>query len=262
MTRFFNNTSSLASRLAGPVLAAACALTLALPATAQRYRFVSLHPAGAVASEALAASNGQQVGSVTLHNESTGQGDFPHATLWHGSAVNPTDLHPFGCDGSVATAIDQNVQAGYAWGPMRGQTLGRGHALGKATNESWIDINPGSYEWSRAYGVSRGQVVGVGHRSGNGENVDFGTLWTNGWPTFLVSVWARNSRKSLAIGDGQQVGYSWQPGPRSVSALNLKICLQTIVPLCGRVRRPTPSSCRPRMDMSHLRRRRCAATCR
>lgn len=111
-----------------PVFQAFCLWSPAPPPPGARpaadaIHFTSLHPAGAAASEALAVSDGQQVGTVFYAPPSNGMADSgkawfespqaspaARAALWHGTAGSLIVLNP--TVASTAEAVAHGVQGG------------------------------------------------------------------------------------------------------------------------------------------------------
>ena len=205
MNTFCFNSSSLAARLLASLLTSACVLALALPTTAQRYRFVSLHPAGFAQSVAVAAGSGKQVGYAFQGYDRWFKVGC-HAMLWHGSAAGPTDLHPSYSLISEATAVRGNVTLGYAW------VNGQEHAY-RWDDPTYhgTDIHPAGYRWSTAVGAVGENVVGNGDYEGEAFPASNGWIQNEGGPMPMPHYLAREYSYVWGACGERSVGYVWQP---------------------------------------------------
>jgi hypothetical protein len=112
---------------------------------------VDLNPSGAVDSEALANTNGQQAGYASVPNQ--------HAFLWTGTAASGVDLNPSG------------ISSSSVYGMGGGQQVGQGgnHAyLWTGSAASAVDLNPTGFNYSKAVSTNGTQQVGYGFGSNTG----------------------------------------------------------------------------------------------
>lgn len=194
-------------------------------AVANAFRFTSLHPAGAVASEAFAVSAGEQVGVAFVEGEQKGGADVgrvrlglprieaaSRAALWRGSASSFTLLEAV--LPSVAHTVVQGVQGGaradYAslW-------------MGSAEHSQFLPSNDDEgYSGAHVRGISNGWQVGESgyvtpgtQNDGSARAVmwhaastprDFPTILHFGGETDLSLVWAIDG--ATATSPGQQAG--------------------------------------------------------
>jgi hypothetical protein len=167
--------------------------------------FISLHPAGAVASAAYATRQGEQVGFADV-----GGPNGQHAALWHGSAASWIDLHPAGARLSRAHATSGQQQGGVA--QFLVNSIWQPHAvLWSGSAASSIDLNPAPAVVSAVYGMAPGQQVGWTKALFEGEHAAIWSGTASSWidihpfPGFGSSV--LNSTIVWA-----QAGYSNVPG--------------------------------------------------
>jgi hypothetical protein len=161
---------------------------------------INLHPATAITSQANAASNGQQVGSVDSD-----------AVLWNGTADSTTILTPAGFVSAQAFAIGDGQQVGCGSFLVKGARgvlqPGPNHALlWQGTASSAIDLNTSSgFDSSCAFGVSGGNQVGTGTKGPNSLAV----LWlgTGKSATSLHPDKGFLQSGGTAISGTQQVGW-------------------------------------------------------
>lgn len=163
---------------------------------------VNLNPAGSMASQANAVSNGQQVGF-----------DFypRHALLWRGSAESVVDLHPgAGYATSEANATNGTQQAGFGFVGDESTQIGHTHALvWSGTAASAIDLNqfmPLGFTDAAATGINaNGSIVGWASKGtpSNPANVR-AVMWV---PSARASSFAKSislNQPSIIVGDTAQ----------------------------------------------------------
>jgi hypothetical protein len=97
---------------------------------------VDLHPSGAVLSEAVDVSRGQQVGYVRLPPPQPGGDTTDVASLWTGSAASWVNLNPAGASSSRASGVLNGLQVGSAR-----TAIGERASLWRGTAASWVDLH-------------------------------------------------------------------------------------------------------------------------
>ena len=128
------------------IVALAAVAGLGASSARAQWTVTNLHPSSTGASNAYAASGGQQVGIITM----PGGSPDANASLWSGTAGSWVNLHPAGLWQSQATAISGGQQVGFA-----ADTDGQYHAgLWSGTAASWVDLNPATASESYAYGTN------------------------------------------------------------------------------------------------------------
>ena len=161
---------------------------------------VSLHPATATTSQANAAANGQQVGSVDSD-----------AVLWNGTADSAVVLTPLGFVTAQAFGIGDGQQVGCGNSLVRAGkgTLqpGPNHALlWQGTAASAVDLNTSSgFDSSCAFGVSAGKQIGTGVKGPNSLAI----LWSGTGKSVISLHPDKGFLQSggTAISGAQQVGF-------------------------------------------------------
>lgn len=158
--------------------------------------YVDLHPAGADASDAWAASRTQQVGYASFPRPYD-----PRAALWIGSAASYVDLHPSTNTESYAVDVENDVQVGY--GKKHGEL---NHALmWRGTKDSCVDLNPAEFNRSVALGTDGVRQVGSG---GVPYQPTHAVIW-NGSPTSFIDLHplvGYESTEARAIDGNEVVG--------------------------------------------------------
>jgi hypothetical protein len=128
---------------------------------------VSLHPSGAVQSQAVAAADGLEGGWVQFTS-----GGGQQAVIWAGSAQSLTNLHP-------GPSFTESQVLGMASGQQVGwaQTLGHPHAaLWRGNAATFMDLNPSGSDGSRLYGTCGSAQVGYASFGGvNSAAIWFGS---------------------------------------------------------------------------------------
>jgi hypothetical protein len=163
---------------------------------------VNLNPAGSMASQANAVSNGQQVGFNFYPR---------HALLWRGSAESVVDLHPAGGYAtSEANATNGTQQAGFGFVGDESTQVGRSHALvWSGTAASVVDLNqflPLGFTDAAATGITgNGNIVGWASKGSpvNPANVH-AVMWVpRARPTFFAQSLTL-SQPSIVVGNSTQ----------------------------------------------------------
>ncbi|HUN80273.1 MAG TPA: thrombospondin type 3 repeat-containing protein, partial [Phycisphaerae bacterium] len=176
------------TRLVSHIVAFAGILLLPQAAHAQ-WTVISLNPARATESYAMACSGTIQVGFSTI-------GGVRHAGLWSGSAATWVDLNPAGAYESYATCCSGTTQAGYA---IIG---GAAHAgLWSGSAASWIDLNPPGATQSYVMGCSGATQVGYAI-FGNEERACLWNCTAASWVDLGSSSVAYAISGTLVVGSG------------------------------------------------------------
>lgn len=172
---------------------AIAAAMLAGRAQAQ-WTVVSLHPATADFSEALATNSGQQGGYAAFSG-------YPHASLWSGTAASWIDLNPMGSMFSAILGVDGGMQVGSA------DVAGAEHAsFWGGSAASWIDLNPFGAAWSQALAADGSEQSGVADVGG----IAHASRWTGSaasWTDLNPGISTEMSYV-LGAGGGKQVGFA------------------------------------------------------
>jgi hypothetical protein len=167
---------------------------------------VSLHPVGAVSSDAYATREGQQVGYVNP----SGAPEGSRAALWHGTAAGWVNLHPASAHDSFAHATDGTNQGGEATFLVNSNWAQ--HAVTwSGSASSVIDLNPASDLTSVVMGMSPGQQVGWTKAAFQGQHAAVWSGSASSWTDLHPFPGFGASILNATIG-WAQAGYSNVPG--------------------------------------------------
>lgn len=176
----------------------------------------NLHPAGYLASAALAIHGGQQAGWATTSASNGGRRgiqqtfNVQHAILWFGSATNFTDLHTPTFDGSIANSLNGAFQGGYGINASNGQTQA---LLWAGSAASVINLHPQAYTSSNVNAVwSNGTAVGTGTVVKNGKaivSIDHAVLWFGSARNFVdLNPPGATMSRAVSLNATNQVGWA------------------------------------------------------
>jgi hypothetical protein len=130
-------------------------LAAAIPARAQHYKALSLHPAGALHSQANAISQGRQVGAAVT------SAYLFRAATWSGTADSLSDVTPSAFHDAWLNGTSGEVHVGTGLSA----TWDR-HAF-RLSGGKFADLNPPAFRYSEAWATSGSVHVGGGQTDNN-----------------------------------------------------------------------------------------------
>ncbi len=168
-----------------------CALVLGLSAahpdafalSPERFSFVSLHPAGAVASRAVAVSGGQQVGDVVVSGEAAGLSAKAMIMVGGGVAIDPSSRAALWRGTAASRVLLEETllsQAYSIFGNAQGGAVNDLAALwsGTAASGSFLLVDTAAqYTGGHVRGISNGWQAGEAGYAGGAAGHYRAALW-------------------------------------------------------------------------------------